>query len=133
MDVPNNRQVELLARAQAEAEAAKEAIYHFELKVADLEKRSYLQAYELAQMRAQRDAYHVRAIDLEIGIAHLREKLATLTAQAKPRVTGHQGKKAIAVGANGLEESCLNPRRESAAIRSEAKGKEQPPANYGTA
>lgn len=116
-----NRQVELLEQAHAEAEAARETAIQFELRITDQEKRLYLQAYELAELRAQRDAERLRAADLEVGLAHLREKLATRTASSKEEANKAKGvpiRKTVTVVDKNRKGPRRQSRREGAAARS---------------
>jgi hypothetical protein len=84
----DDQQVEILERAHAEADAAREAATQSEFKIADLQKRLYLQAYEVAELRAQRDAERLRASELEMGLARLREELARRLSTSKAKTKG---------------------------------------------
>lgn len=84
----DDQQVEVLERAHAEAEAAREVATQSEYMIADLQKRLYIQAYEVAELRAQRDAERLRADELEMGLARLREELAPRSSSSKAKTKG---------------------------------------------
>ncbi len=86
----DDQQVEVLEQAHVEAEAAREAATQSDFKIADLQKRLYLQAYEVAELRAQRDAERLRADELEIGLARLREELAARPYTSKAKAQGRK-------------------------------------------
>jgi hypothetical protein len=112
------RQVELLEQAHVEAEDAREAAAQFELKIADLETRLYLQAYELAELSAQRDAERIRAIDLELCLAHFREELATRTASSKSdQSKAKSAGKTVAVVAKSIKASGRQARQNGGETR----------------